>query len=147
MNCCILVQIGISSIFATSVMTLFSYIISASFRELFKEPVLLSYCLTTLNVSLSKSVKTALGWLIHYAIGFLFVVGYHLVWENGIMEKNWMSALILGAVSGIIGILGWAAIFKISKYDPNIDFKGYYLQLVFAHVIFGLAALAFYTLF
>lgn len=147
MNGDIFIQIGISFIVATSVMTLFSYIISVSFRELYKEPVLLSYCLTSLDISLSKGVKTALAWLIHYAIGFLFVLGYHLIWKNGIMEKSWISALILGAISGIIGIMGWVIIFKISKHEPNIDFKGYYLQLFFAHVIFGLAALTAYNLF
>lgn len=141
------IQIVISSVAATSVMTIFSYIISANFRELYKEPVLLHYFLSSLHISVSKKVKRFLGWLIHYTIGFLFVLGYHLLWKYEIIEKNWVSALLLGAVSGIMGILGWLIIFKISKYQPNIDFKGYYLQLFFAHVLFGLAALPIYQLF
>ncbi|MES2575352.1 MAG: hypothetical protein V4572_10445 [Bacteroidota bacterium] len=147
MNCDTFTQIVISSIVATSVMTLFSYIISASFRELYKEPVLLGYCLTTFNLSISKNLKIILGWVLHYIIGVLFVIGYHLVWINDVMLQNWISALILGAVSGLIGILSWIIIFKISKYKPKIDFKGYYLQLFFAHVIFGLSALIVYNLF
>ena len=141
------IQILISSLVATSVMTLFSYIISESFRELYKEPVLLSYCLTTLAISLSAKTKNILGWIIHYAIGFLFVLGYYLIWENEIMNKTWTAALILGAISGIIGIASWVIIFKISDYKPKIDFKGYYLQLFFVHVIFGLSAFTVYTLF
>jgi hypothetical protein len=128
-------------------MTLFSYVISASFRELYKEPILLGYCLTKLNISLSRGLKTVFGWVIHYFIGFLFVLGYHLVWENEIMEKTWKSGLILGTVSGLIGILSWAIIFKINDCKPNIDFKGYYLQLFVAHIIFSMAALAVYKLF
>jgi len=141
------IQIVISSVAATSVMTIFSYIISANFRELYKEPVLLHYFLSSLHISVSKKGKIFLGWLIHYTIGFLFVLGYHLLWTYEIIEKNWVSALLLGAVSGIMGILGWLVIFKISNYQPNIDFKGYYLQLFFAHVLFGLAALPIYKLF
>lgn len=141
------IQIGISSIIATSVMTIFSYVVSSSFRELYKEPILLSYCLSSFHISISNRVKRILGWLIHYTIGFIFVIGYHIIWNHRIMEIGWLSALILGAVSGIIGILSWLVIFKISKYEPNIDFKGYYLQLFFAHVLFGLAALPIYKLF
>ncbi|MFL9831750.1 hypothetical protein ABS764_12920 [Flavobacterium sp. ST-87] len=141
------IQILISSLVATSVMTLFSYIISESFRELYKEPVLLSYCLTALAISLSAKTKNVLGWIIHYAIGFLFVFGYYLLWENEIISETWIAAFILGAISGIIGILSWVIIFKISDYNPKIDFKGYYLQLFFVHVIFGLSAFAVYTLF
>lgn len=142
-----LIQIGISSIVATSVMTIFSYLVSASFRELYKEPVLLSYCISSFNISLSDKVKRILSWLIHYGIGFMFVLGYHLIWEYRIIEKSWLSALILGIISGIIGIASWLVIFKISKYEPNIDFKGYYLQLFIAHVLFALAALPVYNLF
>lgn len=147
MNFYTFIQIVISSVAATSLMTIFSYMLSANFRELYKEPVLLSYLLTSLDISLSKKVKRFFGWLIHYSIGFLFVLVYHILWENQIVEKNWITALFLGAVSGIIGILGWLMMFKISKYKPNIDFKGYYLQLFFAHVIFGLGALLVYQLF
>ena len=67
--------------------------------------------------------------------------------EKEIMNENWTAALILGAISGIIGIVSWVIIFKISDYKPKIDFKGYYLQLFLVHVIFGLSAFAVYTLF
>jgi hypothetical protein len=36
--------------------------------------------------------------------------------------------------------------FKLSNHKPAIDFKGYYIQLFFAHVIFGLTAAAVYAL-
>lgn len=147
MNDELILKIVLAFLVATSAMSLFSYMISVSFRELYKEWVLLSYCLTSLNISLSRGMKAFLGWLIHYSIGLLFVIGYHLSWENNTMEETWTSALILGAVSGILGILGWLIIFKITKYVPSIDFKGYYLQLFFAHVIFGLAAFAVYNSF
>lgn len=142
-----LLTIIMTTLTATTAMTLFSYTISIGFRELYKEPVLLGYSLKSLNISLSQSTKTLLGWIFHYIIGLLFVIGYHLVWYYGILEQTWLSGLILGAISGIIGIVSWVIIFNMSKYVPNIDFKGYYLQLFFAHVIFGLVAFGVYTMF
>jgi hypothetical protein len=141
-----ILQIIIVSIAATSAMTLFSYVISASFRELYKEPVLLTFLLTQLKLELSPGTKKILAWLIHYIIGLLFVIGYHLLWIYNILDLSVLTAIILGAISGIIGILGWVIMFKIARYKPAIDFKGYYIQLFFAHVIFGLVATATYYL-
>ena len=55
-------QIIIVSLLATSAMTLFSYTMSASFRELFKEPVLLSFILIKTNLELSVQTKKYLAW-------------------------------------------------------------------------------------
>ena len=147
MNPNILLQILISTIAATSAMTLFSYVISASFRELYKEPVLLTYLLTKFHVEVSTQTKTFLAWLLHYIIGLLFVIAYHFLWAYNIVEFSWRIALLFGAISGIIGILGWIILFEIVPQKPNIDFKGYYLQLFFAHVIFGLTAFWVYKMF
>lgn len=143
----IFLQILIASIAATSAMTLFSYIISKSFRELYKEPVLLTFILSKLNLDLSLKTKTILAWLLHYFIGLIFVVIYHFVWFYNILKLSLLSALLLGSVSGIIGIIGWMFMFKITDHKPQIDFKGYYIQLFFAHIIFGItAALVYYFL-
>ena len=140
-------QIIIVSLLATSAMTLFSYTMSASFRELFKEPVLLSFILIKTNLELSVQTKKYLAWLLHYFIGFIFVLAYHLIWLYNILYISIISALLLGIISGIIGIIGWVLIFKIADYHPNIDFKGYYIQLFFAHIIFAIvAAIAYYLL-
>ncbi|PWB24163.1 hypothetical protein [Flavobacterium sp. HTF] len=141
-----ILQVLIVSIAATSAMTLFSYAISAAFRELYKEPVLLTFLLTQMKLELSAQTKKTIAWLIHYIIGLLFVVGYHLLWIYNILELSVLNAFLLGAVCGIIGILGWVIMFKIARYKPAIDFKGYYIQLFFAHVVFGLVAAATYYL-
>jgi hypothetical protein len=141
-----ILQILLVSIAATSAMTLFSYAVSASFRELYKEPVLLTFLLAQLKLELSAGTKKTLAWLIHYIIGLLFVIGYHLLWVNNILTLTVLTSILLGAISGIIGILGWVIMFKIARYKPAIDFKGYYIQLFFAHVIFGLVAAAAYYL-
>ncbi|MEL1252312.1 hypothetical protein AAEO57_00885 [Flavobacterium sp. DGU38] len=141
-----LLQIVVATIAATSAMTLFSYVISASFRELYKEPVLLTFLLTQLKIDLSLKSKATLAWLLHYFIGFIFVVIYHFLWVNNILQLSLWSAFLLGSLSGIIGIAGWMILFRLTDYKPDIDYKGYYIQLFFAHIIFALVAALFYYL-
>ena len=140
----ITIQLLIITIGATSAMTWFSYVMSKNFRELYKEPVLLSFALKKTNINLSEKSRKILGWLIHYIIGFLFVMGYHIVWVKDILPISPLSALILGVISGVIGILSWIIIFKMTNHQPPIDFKGYYIQLFFAHIIFAFTATALY---
>ncbi|KQW99599.1 hypothetical protein [Flavobacterium sp. Root420] len=143
----ILSQILITTIAATSLMTLFSYVVSASARELYKEPVLLTYLLSSLKIEVSPQIKTFLAWLLHYIIGLLFVLIYHYLWVYDLVEMSWPAAFVLGAASGVIGIFGWILLFKIVPQKPNINFKGYYVQLFFAHIIFGVVAFLVYKLF
>lgn len=140
------IQLIIVTIAATSAMTLFSYIVSESFRELYKEPVLLTFMLSKLHLDLSPNTKETLAWILHYFIGFLFVLSYYFLWINEILPLSFLIAFLLGFASGIIGILGWMIMFKMSDHKPKIDFKGYYFQLLLAHIIFGLVAAGIYAL-
>ncbi|MBO9583959.1 MAG: hypothetical protein J7574_07360 [Flavobacterium sp.] len=139
-----IVQLLLVSFAATSAMTWFSYAMSETFRELYKEPVLLTYVVKKLDITLSKRSQKIWAWLIHYIIGLLFVIGYHIVWVKDIVSISPLTALLFGAISGLIGILGWVFLFKITHHQPPIDFRGYYIQLFFAHIIFAIVATAFY---
>ncbi|WP_433832691.1 hypothetical protein [Flavobacterium anhuiense] len=142
----IIIQLILVAIGATSAMTWFSYAMSKSFRELYKEPVLLSYALKKTNISLSEKSQKTWGWLIHYIIGFLFVMEYYIVWVKNMLSVSPLNALLLGVISGVIGILSWIVIFKMTDHQPPIDFKGYYIQLFFAHIIFAVTATALYSI-
>ena len=142
----VIIQLILVAIGATSAMTWFSYAMSKSFRELYKEPVLLSYALKKTNISLSEKSQKTWGWLIHYIIGFLFVMGYYIVWVKNMLSVSPLNALLLGVISGVIGILSWIVIFKMTDHQPPIDFKGYYIQLFFAHIIFAVTATALYSI-
>ncbi|WP_345144102.1 hypothetical protein [Flavobacterium ginsengiterrae] len=141
----VIIQLILVSIAATSAMTWFSYAVSRSFRELYKEPVLLSYAISILKIDLSTQAKKTWGWLLHYIIGFLFVVGYHIIWVKDILPISPLSALLLGVISGAIGIISWIFIFRVTHHPP-IDIKGYYIQLFFAHIIFAIVATVFYSI-
>ena len=142
-----IIQILLATIAGTTFMTAFSYLISESFNKLFKEPVLLNFALKSLQMDLTARQRRIAGWLLHYAIGVVFVIAYHLIWSLEIMPFSWGSALVLGAASGLVGILGWMLIFSIPGNNPPVRFGQYYLQLFFAHVFFAMGATAVYMIF
>lgn len=146
MDLYVILQIIIVSIAATSAMTLFSYAVSASFRELFKEPLLLNYFLHNSGIKLSNTSKNTLSWLFHYGIGAIFVTVYHYFWTQNIVQLSFSDAFLLGVVSGVISILSWMIFFEISHYQPPINFRGFYLQLFAAHLIFAFTATAVYAI-
>ncbi|MCG9790875.1 hypothetical protein [Flavobacterium algicola] len=137
----IAIEIIIASIVATSTMTLFSYMISVLTGKLFKEPVLLQFIFLVFGLQFTPKIKVIASWLLHYAIGLFFVLGYYLpVW----LEWDWYnitltSGLIFGVIIGTVGMLGWKIMFTLSKEKPPTDLEGYYLQLFIAHVIFGIS--------
>ena len=130
-------QILIVSIAATSAMTLFSYAISARYRENYKEPVPLSNLLVQVKFDLSVISKKIIGWLLHFGIGFFFVLVYHLLWLYDIIDLSAINAFLLGIVSGIIGVLSWAVMLKIAKYSFSINFKGYIISRCLFRVLFS----------
>ena len=146
MDLYIILQIIIVSIAATSAMTLFSYAVSASFRELFKEPLLLNYFLHNSGINLSNTSKNTLSWLFHYGIGAIFVTVYHYFWAQNILQLSFSDAFLLGVVSGVISILSWMLFFKISHYQSPINFRSFYIQLFAAHIIFAFTATAVYAI-
>lgn len=133
----VIAAILLATLAATSSMTAFSYLVSEAYRKLYKEPVLLQFLMTRFHFNLSPREKTIVGWIIHYTIGLLFVIAWYVLWNYGLFELTWLSGLIYGCVIGLIGIGGWVFMFMLADYHPQIDFKGYYLQLFFAHIIFG----------
>lgn len=147
MNLEIILQVLSASVAAIFLMTAFSYAVSAAAREVYKEPLLLSYVLSRLHIVTTLSNKIILGWLVHFLIGVFFVITYHIIWQNGVLEISRVSSIILGICSGIIGILGWMLLFTIIPNKPDIDYKGYYIQLFIAHIIFAVTAFLVYRLF
>lgn len=131
---------------ATSLMTAFSYLVSEAFRELYKEPLLLQYLMTRFNFGITGIWKVIAGWTLHYLIGLIFVVIFHVLWQWGLYNITWLTGLIYGIVIGIIGIGGWVVMFILSNYKPRIDFKGYYLQLFIAHLVFAMTTVFVYRI-
>jgi hypothetical protein len=131
----------------TSGMTLFSYIVSEIEQNNFKEPELLAMLGHRLATGTDKNLLRVAGWQLHYAVALAFVSSYDLLWRKTKLKPTPGAGLVLGGISGIIGALVWKIVFNILPNPPRIKFKKYYLQLVAAHLIFGLFSTFGYRLF
>ena len=134
------VQTLIMAFVGTSLMTMFSYAIGMIRKKKFSEPALLNELISRLNQKPSDALVPVAGWFLHYFIGLLFIISYQLYWHESDSHPTIVNCMILGAISGVIGICGWKLAFRIHPHPPNIDFKEFYSQLFFAHVVFGVGA-------
>lgn len=130
----------LTALAATTMMTIFSYVLSYIVKVNFKEPEHLSVMLKRIPIH-----DMVAGWAVHYFVGLLFVVAYFLMWKNGI-EANTGSGLVIGAISGLIAVLVWHLTLKLHPYPPRIHRIPFYIQLVPAHIVFAIAATWVYQL-
>lgn len=130
----------------TSVMTLFSYSLSRITDRNFREPVILNQLLFNIQTFGFKSKPIIAGWILHYAVGYVFVIGFHFFWKLTYANPSLLSGSLLGLFCGIIGVTGWHLVFLLHPKPPSIDLKKYYIHLIVAHIFFGLGTAAGYKL-
>jgi hypothetical protein len=119
-------------------MTLFSYIYSAFRKKQYREPELLNILLRRLSAGRTFSIShSSVGWIVHYVVGLLFIISYSILWNFLEIEPSLMNCLVLGAISGLIGIAGWHITFRLHPHPPEINYAEYYFQLIIAHIVFG----------
>ena len=133
-------EIIIPGIAGTTIMTLFSKAIGEMANENFSEPDLLSKLYHRLAPTEPKPVAKLVGWLGHYAVGALFSAAYNKLWNERLVKASGKNSVWLGALSGILAIGIWKSTFTIHPIPPGIDFKKYYAQLFFAHIVFAMFA-------
>ncbi|MDT0675421.1 hypothetical protein [Autumnicola musiva] len=130
-----------ASVISTSVMTIFTYICAAVKRGQFRPPELLNMLISRSSIFPVEVGKTSFaGWIIHYSIGFFFVVIFSLLWNFFSVEISLLSGIIFGFGAGLIGIGGWKIMFVLNENPPEIELKSYFLQLLLAHILFGISA-------
>lgn len=127
------IYIVIQCIVATSLMTLFSYVLSMITRKDLREPELLNKI-----INARKPDTRLAGWLIHYMVGLLFIVAYQHTFATA--DPTFTSYLLAGVLSGVVGIAGWYTVLNLHPHPPNVDRKVFYTQLLPAHVVFALGA-------
>ncbi|MBF6607391.1 MAG: hypothetical protein ITG00_01480 [Flavobacterium sp.] len=137
----------LTAIAATTLMTLFSFILSDIRKKQFREPILLTKIIGSANILRTETQEQVTAWGIHYFIGLLFIIGYHLLFQGAYFDPTWFAAAVLGFASGAIGIIGWRLIFKFAPKAPRVNFVEYYTQLFVAHIIFAFSAIAIYKLY
>lgn len=133
-------EIIIPGIAGTTLMTLFSKAIGEIADENFSEPDLLSKLYHRLAPAEPKPAAKAVGWLAHYGVGLAFSTAYNYLWHKKLVKASGKNSIWLGAVSGALAIGVWKTAFSMHPLPPGIDFKKYYAQLFFAHIVFTLFA-------
>ena len=134
-----LTKIVLGGLIGTAIMTVFSLICGQLFSKEFGEPELLNKLLGRSFFG-DGDVKenSPLGWIIHFAIGFLFAWIMHLYFLWTGHPPTWPLGSLVGFALGILGVMGWAIVLNLHGSPPRPELPEFYLQLVVAHVIFGL---------
>ncbi len=133
-------EIIVPAIAGTTFMTLFSKAVGEIANENFSEPDLLHKLYHRLAPAEPKPIAKAVGWLSHYAVGMMFSAAYNKLWDKNLVKASGKNSIWLGAVSGALAIGVWKTTFSMHPLPPGIDFKKYYAQLFFAHIVFAMFA-------
>ncbi len=139
-------EIITAAVIGTSAMTLFSYIIASFTDQPYKEPLLLAFVLERFHMQKGYG-SNILGWTLHYLIGILFVIPFHIMLKTGLEITNYTGAVLFGSTIGFAGIVGWIILFSIFRTKPVMNYIGYYVQLFVAHLVFAFGVVAAYTFF
>lgn len=115
-------------------MTFFSYLVTKVFKDFYIEPGLLNFLFVQTGIDVLHDKRA--GWIVHYAIGVLFVVAYQVIWNTTPIDPTWQTAFWFGVISGLIGIGGWTMMFSLARQKPKINFLGYFAHLLVAHIVF-----------
>ena len=137
---------AVSGVAGTLIMTAGSELMSLIANENFSEPAHLETMISRLAPPLSKHAKKIAGWGAHFAMGLVFAAIYVELWETKKIKHNLKNALILGALSGVIGLFIWKATFKVHPLPPWLNYTHFYLQRIPAHIVFAVGATLAYKL-
>ncbi len=91
--------------------------------------------------------KWKVGWVVHFCFGLGFMFIFEGLWVITPNYKTLLWGLAVGGFMGLLGIVGWMAMFYLHPRKPNINFTLYYVQLFFAHIIFSITAFGIYKSF
>lgn len=142
-----LLKIMIAAFSATNIMTTYSYLVSISFKELFREPIMLNFILDGAGINLKGRLKKFSAWLAHYLIGLAFVLIYEAVWRYTNIEFGYTSGICFGIISGLIGMSAWRLCYRLPDGKRHVPSKEYAIQLFFGHVIFAVAVVIAFKIF
>ncbi len=139
--------IWMAALIGTSLMTLFSYVVSRWHDEVYAEPLLINIMLTVPDDRPKNASRKLAGWLLNYLIGFLLVLLLDCLWFTKILSFTWISTFVLGLLLGGVGVVSWKMMFFIAFYKPPVHQKVFYAQLFVAHFLFAVAVFMVYQYF
>ncbi|SDR82099.1 hypothetical protein [Christiangramia echinicola] len=135
-----LLKVIFAAILGTILMTAFSYIVSRVRSQQFREPKLLNMILRRSTYEMNPSNNSILGWVVHFSIGVILMTLFYIFHITFSFSISLTSILIYGISAGILSIICWHLMFMLTPNSPDIALKEYYIQLLFAHMLFALGA-------
>jgi hypothetical protein len=133
-------KVFIPSVTATSVMTIFSFVVSTIKHRNFIEPQLLSrFIKNEFKTENQNSLPAAL--LMHYGIGVAMNVLFNFLWQNFKIKSASEKIIISGSLGSLIAVISWRLIFIKMPPRSRKYYKEFYTQLIVAHFIFAIAVL------
>jgi hypothetical protein len=127
----------------TSALTTTSYKLSELRNRQFREPELInSFLKKKFGLKIPKDHPN--GWIIHFIIGALFLAAYDRVWSIDGINKSVKNDLLLGTVTGLIGVAAWKLISKLEPKIKALKKDEYYVQLFLSHLVFSLLSSTVY---
>jgi hypothetical protein len=141
MQCMTVKKVLLPSVTATSLMTLFSYLIAETENKNFSEPELLAK-IEKKKLDVSKQFALPAGWLTHYSIGILMTLFFDVTWQQSKIKSTFHRGIASGVLGGLMAIGSWRLLFAALPKRSAKFYKKFYVQLFFAHIIFSLTTTA-----
>lgn len=132
-----LLKIAGAALAGTSAMTLFSYAVSDAKNKQFREPAILAKLIKRLLQVQDKTTAKTEGWALHYAVGTGFAFAYDQLFKLSRLKPDFLTGIMLGAASGVIGVLAWNMVLKTHPHPPKLQLKRYFGHLLIAHMVYG----------
>ena len=136
----LLFQILFSWLVTCCIIRVFNKSITTPDTKFYQEPALLTSIFSAFTIDLSLKTKLRIGKILHHSFGLCFAAVYYIIWYCEFGEISWTASIIIGFISALIRIISWTFLLEIIPSVHTANFKGYYLQLVFVHNVFIVAA-------
>ena len=133
-------KIILPAITATSVMTMFSYLVAHLEKKNFSESELLGK-IEKKQLSLPKQLELPAGWTTHYAVGIIMTLMFELYKKNFHTKSTFQQTIIFGTFGGLLGMSAWKLLFKMLPQRSYKFYKRFYSQLFVVHLIFAAAVI------
>src|ERR1700709_1901502 len=125
-------KVLLPSVVATSIMTLFSYLIADIENKNFSEPELLAK-IEKKKLAASKQFALPAGWITHYMVGVLMTLFFDITWQQFKIKSAFHRGITSG-LGGLIAMGSWRILFTALPKRSNNFYKKFYTQLFIAHI-------------
>lgn len=145
----VLLIVHLATLMATTLMTIFSHFLTRRMKLIFNEAHLLNI-LFDRTKGLRKKRENhnhIIGWSVHFGVGLMMAIALYFLFLTPFLMNTFLKALGWGIFAGGLGILGWLLLFNVYGVPERTSGRAFFIQLIFAHIIFTLTCYAVFRSF